>query len=226
MKKQPTRKKTALRRAALLALILLAASVLDLMNLIPRQSVWDMADTRDIQHPKIIETYYDDSLPAARFALQHLVDGDDAMMLCSTGWNLFMGWYDRDWCKVETWDGAPIHAGIRIHSLGELHTADLFGRIDNGYITSLTLTFNAITTPAGQGVVRTPCVIEIPEDAVFRAKNDQKYLLTPIVLPYDLLDVDYPNFQDFRIIGYDHEGKVIADEEVFCQSWSTSSPSA
>ena len=221
MKPILTRKQTALRRLALLLAIFLAASALNLVNLLPRQAVEDMADQQDIEHPVVIRRFYDGTLPVTRFALQYLVEGDDAMMLCTTGYHPLEGWYDRDWCRVETWDGAPVHVGLRIHAQGGKRTAYLFGRIDDASVTALTLRFSQHLFPEGvESFQEVPHVLEVPREAVFRGENGNRYLLAPITLPS--AGEKYPQFADFRILGYDREGKVLADEEVPYQSWSTS----
>ena len=220
MKPILTRKQTALRRLALLLAIFLAASALNLVNLLPRQAVEDMADQQDIEHPVVIRRFYDGTLPVTRFALQYLVEGDDAMMLCTTGYHPLGGWYDRDWCRVETWDGAPVHVGLRIHNQGGKRTAYLFGRIDDASVTALTLRFSQHLFPEGvDSFQEVPHVLEVPREAVFRGENGNRYLLAPITLPS--AGEKYPQFEDFRILGYDREGKVLADEEVPYQSWST-----
>ena len=220
MKPILTRKQTALRRLALLLAIFLAASALNLVNLLPRQAVEDMADQQDIEHPVVIRRFYDGTLPVTRFALQYLVEGDDAMMLCTTGYHPLGGWYDRDWCRVETWDGAPVHVGLRIHNQGGKRTAYLFGRIDDASVTALTLRFSQHLFPEGvESFQEVPHVPEVPREAVFRGENGNRYLLAPITLPS--AGEKYPQFVDFRILGYDREGKVLADEEVPYQSWST-----
>ena len=221
MKPILTRKQTALRRLALLLAIFLAASALNLVNLLPRQAVEDMADQQDIEHPVVIRRFYDGTLPVTRFALQYLVEGDDAMMLCTTGYHPLGGWYDRDWCRVETWDGAPVHVGLRIHNQGGKRTAYLFGRIDDASVTALTLRFSQHLFPEGvESFQEVPHVLEVPREAVFRGENGNRYLLASITLPS--AREKYPQFADFRILGYDREGKVLADEEVPYQSWSTS----
>ena len=222
MKPILTRKQTALRRLALLLAIFLAASALNLVNLLPRQAVEDMADQQDIEHPVVIRRFYDGTLPVTRFALQYLVEGDDAMMLCTTGYHPLGGWYDRDWCRVETWDGAPVHVGLRIHNQGGKRTAYLFGRVDNGHIDRFTLTFTEVTEGEGGTIERVPHSMDLPASALFRGGNDRRYLLTSLDFPW-VEDAPFaPQFEDFRILGYDREGKVLADEEVPYQSWSTS----
>ena len=220
-RKLSTRKRTALRRCGWLAAVVVLASVTGLYRFLPIQAVRVMADLKDIQHPRVVERFYDGSIPVTRFALHYLVDGDDAMMLCTAGYHPLMGWYDRDWCRVETWDGAPVHAGVISHAQGGKRTAYLFGRVDNGYIDRFTLTFTELTEGEGGTIERVPHSMDLPASALFRGGNDRRYLLTALDFPW-VEDAPFaPQFEDFRILGYDHAGDVLADEEVFWRSWSS-----
>lgn len=222
MKKLPNRTRRIAKRLVLLLLTLAVVNGLGVYCVTPWRSVEIIADVCDVESPEKITRFYDPTLPIHRFALKYLVDGEDAMMLCTTAFHPFMGWYDRDWCRVETWDGAPVHAGLASHSQGEKRVMYLFGRVDNGYITEFTLEFNKLVEGKDGSIQRIPCSVEVPASALFRAENDKRYLLTPMELPEDEDARFYPQFQDFRIIGYDYTGKVLADEEVYWQHWSTS----
>lgn len=219
MKTLDTRPKRAVRLARRLFTLLVIATLFCGVNLTPRQAVADIADRVDMKGGNtFITAFYDGTLPITRFSRQYLVDGENAILLCAVSPSI-MGWYDRDWCKVETWDGAPVHAGLRMHTQGGKRTAWLFGRVDHGYIDTLSLHADAIVWEDNthRKVTQT---FEVPRDAIFRGKNDRRYILAPVEIPYD--EEDTIRYRSFRILGYDYSGAVLADEEVNFQSWSTS----
>lgn len=222
MKKIYSRPRRIVKRLVILLLTLMVLNGLGLYRVTPWRGVRAIADLCDVEKPEKITRFYDATLPIHRFALKYLVDGENAMMLCTTAFHPLMGWYDRDYCRVETWDGAPIHAGLASHSQGEKEVMYLFGRVDNGYITEFTLEYNKLVEGKDGGIQRIPCSVEVPASAIFWGENEKRYFLTPMQLPEDADARYYPQLQDFRIIGYDHTGKVLADEEVFRQHWSTS----
>lgn len=217
----PTRSRRALRRLAVLAALLTVLNGLGIYRVTPWRGVEAIADLCDVEQPEKVCRFYDGTLPVYRFALHYLVDGEDAMMLCTTGFHPLMGWYDRDWCRVETWDGAPVHAGVVSHAQGGKRTVYLFGRVDNGYIDRFTLTFTEVTEGEGGTLERVPHSMDLPASALFRGGNDRRYLLTALDFPW-VEDAPFaPQFEDFRILGYDHADNVLADEEVFWRSWSS-----
>ncbi len=134
-----SRKHRALRNCGWIAVLLVLTSVLKLYSFLPVQAVRNMSDARDIENPKVVNTFYDGSLPITRFALWHLVQGDNAMMFCATGWHLLMGWYDRTWATVETWDGTGVYAGVYSHAQDEERVTYFYGRVDAESVESLTL---------------------------------------------------------------------------------------
>lgn len=221
MKKLPTRAKRTMKRLTILLLLLAVVNGLGLYCVTPWRSVRIMADICDVEHPEKITRFYDPTLPIHRFALHYLVDGGNALMLCTPAFHPLAGWYDRDYCAVEAWDGAAVHAGLVSHSQGDAEFMYLFGRIDNGYITAFTLHFHELTEGKDGGIERIQRSVSVPADAIFWGENDKRYLLTPIQLPKSENARYFPQFQDLTLVGYDHTGKVLAEEEVFTQHWST-----
>lgn len=222
MKKLPTRAKRTMKRLAILLVLLAVVNGLGLYCVTPWRSVRIMADICDVEHPEKITRFYDPTLPIHRFALHYLVDGGDALMLCTSAYHPLAGWYDRDYCAVEAWDGAAVHAGLRMHTQGGKRTTYLFGRLDNGYIDSLSIHAAATVWEKDNTThYEVTKVFEVPKEAIFRGKNDKRYILCPV----DGLVADaseYVQYRSFRILGYDYSGAVLADEEVNFQSWSTS----
>lgn len=222
MKTLDTRPKRALRLAGRLFTLLVIAALFCGVNLTPRMAVADIADHVDMKGGNtFITAFYDGTLPITRFSRQYLVDGENAILLCAVSPSV-MGWYDRDWCKAETWDGAPVHAGLRMHTQGGKRTAWLFGRVDNGYIDSLSIHAAATVWEKDNTThYEVTKVFEVPKEAIFRGKNDKRYILCPV----DGLVADaseYVQYRSFRVLGYDYSGAVLADEEVSFRSWSTS----
>ena len=218
-----TRKQTALRRLNQLFTVVLIVAVYCGANLGPRQAARDIAEHLDMEENKaFIECVYDPSLPETKTALRYLVDNGQAMMLCTVKWDLFMGWYDWDWCKVETWEDAPLHAGLLSHRSDDQFLHYLFARMDDERIAEVALCFDRFSYSAdGTLIGKTRSSISIPKDAIFRSENGGRYLLTSVT---DALPMDPYNtvrYQEIHLLGYDRAGTVIADEEVRWASWSS-----
>ena len=218
-----TRKQTALRRLGQLLTVVTIVTVYSGASLFPRQAVGDIAEHLDMEKYKdFIECVYDPSLPETKTALRYLVDNGQAMMLCTVKWDLFMGWYDWDWCKVETWEDAPLHAGLLSHRSDDQFLHYLFARMDDERIAEVALRFDRFSYSAdGTLIGKTRSSISIPKDAIFRSENGGRYLLTSVT---DALPMDPYNtvrYQEIHLLGYDRAGTVIADEEVRWASWSS-----
>ena len=211
-RKMSTRKRTALRRCGWLAAVVVLASVTGLYLFLPIQAVRVMADLKDIQHPRVVERFYDGSIPATRFALHYLVDGDDAMMLCTAGYHPLMGWYDRGWCKAETWDGSALHGGIYTHCQGEREMSWLFGRVDDGTIGNLTL--ERTVEPLG-GTPYTEAW-SIPREDLLE-KNGKRYIL--MKLDGAEWEKEQESWITWRLTGRTGGGQIVT-AELARQSWS------
>lgn len=211
-RKTPTRKRTALRRCGWLAAVVVLASATRLYRFLPIQAVYMMADLKDIQHPQVVERFYDGSIPVSRFALHYLVDGDDAMMLCTAGYHPLVGWYDRGWCKAETWDGGALHGGIYIHTQGEQGMCWLFGRVDDGAIQNLTL---ERTVEPLEGEPYTEVWNIPPEDLL--EKNGKRYILTKLaMMEWDMTEEARVTW---RLTGRTGGGQAVT-AEIAQQGWS------
>lgn len=138
-KKLLSRKKRALRNSAYLMVVLVLASALQIYRFLPVQAVRTIAEMEDVERPKVIRTFYDGSIPITRFALHHLVQGENSLMFCTTGWHLLMGWYDRAYATVETWDGSGVYGGVFGHGQDGESMIYFYGQVDAETVESLTL---------------------------------------------------------------------------------------
>lgn len=207
----PTRKRIALRRCGWLAALVVLASVTGIYRFLPIQAVYMMADLIDIQHPQVVERFYDGSLPVTRFAAHYLVDGDDAMMLCVAGYHPLIGWYDRAWAKAETWDDAALHGGIYIHSQGDKRVCWLYGRVDNDTIQRLTLE-RTVKHHEEEGYTE---AWNIPTEDIFE-KGGKRYILMKLDME-SMWDVG----NTVHLIGYTSGGQIVKSSEIQARSWST-----
>ncbi len=208
--KQSSRKRTALRRCAILAAVVVLASAGNLYNFLPIQAVWDMADGNDIEHPRVVRRFYDGTLPVTRFALHYLVEGDHAVMLCVAGYHPLMGWYDRSYAKVETWDGTGLYAEVYGHRQGEAETAYLFGRVDDPAVRHLFLRI----TENVHGENPSTRTVEIPAADIWE-RDGARYVLTK------LEDVSVGAYSAFEVLGFDEAGLPVTAVEAQQHTWST-----
>ena len=220
-KKVRTRKQTALRRLGQLFTVVVIVALYSGANLGPRQAAGDIAQHLDMEENKdFIECVYDPTLPETKTALRYLVDSDHAMMLCTVKWDLFMGWYDWDWCKAETWEDAPLHAGLLSHEKDGQALHYLFARIEDERIAEVSLFFDRFSyTEDGTYIGKARSGISLPKDAIFRAENGRRYLLASVTEALPMDPYDTVRYQEIHLLGYDRSGTVIVDEEVYWSSW-------
>ena len=212
-KKNIGRKGRALRSLGWLLVIAALASALKLYCFLPIQAIRNMADTQDVENPRVVERFYDGTLPVTRTALHYLVDGDRSMMLCVTGYNVFMGWYDRSFVPVETWDDNEIHAGLYIHQQDERRVVYLFGKIEDESIVRLTM--EGFSTPEFED--RVAYSAEIPPEDIFE-KDGERYFISKL----DGEVLELPQFlYDVSLTGFDLDGNAVSTVEVLAHSWST-----
>ena len=210
-KKNLGRKGRALRSLGWLLVIAALASALKLYCFLPIQAIRNMADTQDVENPRVIDCFYDGTLPITRTALHYLVDGDRSMMLCVTGFNVFMGWYDRSFVPVETWDGSGLYARLYIHQQDERRVAYLFGKIEDRSIAHIIL--NGFSVP--EGAENVSYRGEIPAEDIFE-KDGERYFVTQL----DAADLPEYVYEGF-ITGYDRNGNAIKTVKALVHSWSS-----
>lgn len=221
MRKYRSRKEKALRRAAVIALLIAALCATNAMNFLPRQAVRDAADSQNMGEFTVIRSFYDGKLRCYRMARQYMVESADALLLCAVGFDPLMGWYDRDWCAVSTDDGNGIHMGYRGHQQGEAYSGYFFGRLDDEDIAHVAIWLEGEAVSwAVFGVEDTAL-----EDAIFRGENGKRYLLCDLAaLSASGVEVDREEmlYHNMTARAFDNDGKLLAEEEVHWHDWGTS----
>lgn len=212
-KKNLTRKGRVLRLGAGLAVVVLLTSWLDLYDFLPIQTIRGTADAQDIEKPKVIETFCDGSMPGTRISLCHLVQGTDALMFCTTGYNPFVGWYERSWSVVETWEETGLYGGVCSQRKGDEQTVWLFGKIEDEAVKHLALVGNVQYGLGAETTYRA----EIREEDVFE-KDGQRYFLSK--LP-DFPRTDTIYVYDARLIGWDEEGETVKSVKAPVRIWGS-----
>ena len=210
--KCPDRKRRALHRCAWLVVILVILSVTRLISPLPWMAIRQMADKCDVESPNVVDWFYDGSLPVTRFALHALVDGENSMMLGVTGFHLLMGWYDRTYVAVETWDGSGLYAGVYQHSQQDRTASYLFGRIDDPSIKTLRLAKTIMNEETWEEYRQE---VPLPEQYVME-RGGKRYILVKL----DALQND-AYCRGFELTGYDAEGDAVITMEPHWQTWST-----
>lgn len=220
MKKYRGRKEKALRRAAVIALLIAALCATNAVNFLPRQAVRDVADKQNLTEPEVIRSFYDNKLKVYRVARQYFVESGEGIMLCAVGFDPLMGWYDRDWCTVGTNDGNSLHIGYRGHQQGDAYSGYFFGRLDNEDIAHVAIWLEGEAVSwAVFGVEDTAL-----EDAIFRGENGKRYLLCDLAaLSASGVEVDREEvlYHTMTARAFDKEGNLLAEEEVHWHDWGT-----
>lgn len=207
------RKKKALQRALLIAVLVTMLVLTNAVNFLPGQAMQDIADMQNIAELEVIRGFYDNKLKTYRFARQYLVEGDRAVMLCTVGFSPLMGWYDRDWSTVGTNDGNSLHLAYRGHQQGEAYSGYFFGRLDDEKIASVKLRWRD-----GESEDERWCEETFANDAFFRGENGKRYLLYEA--PFGAEDARW--MQEVTACAYDHAGTLLTEEEVIWYDWGTS----
>ena len=208
------RKKRALRNCAWLAVIVVLASVFQIYRFTPGQAVRLMAEIEDVENPKIVHSFYDGSLPITRFAVHHLVQGDRSLMLCGTGWHLLMGWYDRAWATVETWDDAGVYGGIFGHKQDEKSMTYFYGRVDAESVESMTLEVDFTYWDGNDEHVRYMRYEFGPED--FFEENGALYICRKLQA-----EEGWEWFNEPKVTCVTGDGRTLTAKDVGWRSWST-----
>ena len=221
MRKYRSRKEKALRRAAVIALLIAALCATNAMNFLPRQAVRDAADSQNMGEFTVIRSFYDGKLRCYRMARQYMVESADALLLCAVGFDPLMGWYDRDWCAVGTSDGNGLHIGYRGHQQGDAYSGYFFGRLDDEDIAHVAIWLE------GEAVSWVVFGVEDTalEDAIFRGENGKRYLLCDLAaLSASGVEVDREEmlYHNMTARAFGKDGKLLAEEEVHWQSWGSS----
>lgn len=215
MKPYRSRKKKALHRALVLAALILALSLTNAMNFLPRQALRDIMDKQNVSEMEVVRSFYDNKLKVYRLARQYLVEGKEAVVLCAVGFDPLMGWYDRDWCAVSTDDGNGIHMGYRGHQQGDAYSGYFFGRLDDEAIASVKLRWRDAGDDNGERWREKT----LDEDAFFRGENGKRYILREAD-SFDATNTRW--FHGMTAYAYDEAGKLLAEEEVHWHDWGTS----
>ena len=220
MKKYRGRKEKALRRAAVIALLIAVLCATNAVNFLPRQAVRDIADKQNLTEPEVIRSFYDNKLKVYRVARQYFAESREGIMLCAVGFDPLMGWYDRDWCTVGTNDGNSLHIGYRGHQQGDAYSGYFFGRLDNEDIAHVAIWLEGEAVSwAVFGVEDTAL-----EDAIFRGENGKRYLLCDLAaLSASGVEVDREEvlYHTMTARAFDKEGNLLAEEEVHWHDWGT-----
>lgn len=213
-KKLRSRKKRALRNCVWLIVILVLASVFRIYQFFPGQAIHFMAEREDVENPKVIHSFYDGSLPITRFAVHHLVQGDNSLMFCGTGWHLLMGWYDRAWAAVETWDGTGVYGGIFEHKQDEKSMTYFYGRVDAESVESMALEVDFTYWDGNDEHVRHMLYEFGPED--FFEEDGALYICKKLQA-----DEGWEWFSDPTVTCVTGDSRTLITEDIGWRSWST-----
>ncbi len=213
MKKYRTRKEKFFRLAGMTLLLAVLLSVTNAMNFLPGQAIRDMAETQNISEPRVIRSFYTDKLKTYRFARQYLVEGKEGLMLCAVGYDLLMGWYDRDWCAVNTAGDDPVYLGYRGHGQGESYVAHAFGRVDDKSVAR-------IVFRCRMGVEEERYRNwEVPQEAFF-SENGRRYFLAETDA-FDQRAQEDLALHSMEALVYDESGKLLTEAEVRWHDWGS-----
>ncbi len=200
-KKLPDRKHRALQRCAVLAgaLVLLAAA--GLYPILPQQAMAEQAGWNDVQHPKVVRWFHDQTLQMGWNGVCYLAEGGNGLLLGAAGFDPLHGWQSRGISgRAGTWDGTGLYGGVAAMDWDGREVRCLFGRVDAPEISALEVKITE-TDPFLQ--TETTHTADVPEESLFTA-NGQRYVL--YIWPYQ----EPKNCEtSFRLAGVSEAGETL-----------------
>ena len=137
-KREYTRKRKALRRTAILVVMLVLASSVGLYGFSPAQGRHYNEESHHTGRTQLVQRLYNPSLKGTRLALFDLTKNENVLMLHYICWHPLVGWMDGGAGVVECGSDEPLYCGT--YFLADKDSEILlfvFGRVDEARIASL-----------------------------------------------------------------------------------------
>lgn len=214
-KRLHTRRRRALRRLVLAAVLLLLTNhLLGVGLLLPIQAVrqegehWGTGRTWTVERKRV---------PVLRQThLFYLTENDRAVLLGDT-YLSFLGWETMFGCAVDCTDPAPIHAGYHCIAGTEAEVGCYFGRIDDPAIETITISIQEETYDQGQAV-RTELRRLTVEREEFLTRGERTFFWT---FEAPAPERDPEQILCPVVIACDREGAVIAEFDIEQSTFSS-----
>ena len=223
MKKKfnPTRKRKALRRSIIAALLILTAIFVSPFNFLPSQSLRLQEDDRLTGRTHITRYMLKLPMRPGAIVLATLSENENAVVWCMHKYNLFMGWYPSSGTEADCSGDAPAFAADCWISRSETdeHGAVFIGRVTDDRIASVEIVARVLA----------PAYLQPQEDVIFARQDGFDRTDGPETFCIYAEDAEHSYMlPDETLCGiepmircYDAAGGMIYSAEMN-QSWSTS----
>jgi len=137
-KREYTRKRKALRRTAILVVMIVLASSVGLYGFSPAQGRHYNEESHHTGRTQLVQRLYNPSLIGTRMALFDLTKNENVLMLHYIRWHPLVGWMDSGAAVVDCGSDEPLYCGTYfLSSKDSDNLSFVFGRVDEPRIVSL-----------------------------------------------------------------------------------------
>ena len=204
--KMPTRRRRAIRRVALAAvLLLLIQHCLNVGNLLPMQAIYQVGQREGIgwswpvQRMAVPEIY--------RTHLVYLTENENAVMLADTYLSI-LGWMANYGLTLDCTTREPLYAGYRTLVRGETVVTCYFGRIDRDDIASIAICIQEEIYRQNQVIRREVRRLTVEQEDLL-TRDGHRFFLLREVAEWDAERVLRP-----VIFAYGADGTVLLEQEI------------
>ena len=209
-----TRKRTAIRRAAiLLAVILLINHIMHLGLLFPIQTVWQQEERAGVSHTRVVERSWAREIHKTHIAF--LSENDEATLFSSCNLTLY-GWMANFHVALDCTGEEPLYAGASYMSRDENRAWYFVGRVDDPTIQRVEISlcseeYDSMSHAYVGEEVRRITGIELEE------QSGRRYFLVKYTEGWD--DEIHSSPRPV-VIGYDSGGNEVTRMEI--EEWNSS----
>ena len=203
----PTRRRRAIRRVALAAvLLILMQHCLSVGNLLPIQAVYKTGQRQGIGWSWPIQRM---AVPEIdRTHLLYLTGNENAVMLADTNLSI-LGWSAHYGLALDCTGGDPLYAGYRSLMKGQTAVTCYFGRIDRDDIASIAISIQEETYRQSQVIHREVRRLTAEQEDLLTRDGHRYFLLKEVDPEWDVERILRP-----VILAYGADGTVLLEQEI------------
>lgn len=205
--KLPTRRRRAIQRVALAAvLLLLIQHCLSVGNLLPIQAIYQVGQHQGIGWSWPVQRMAVPEIDRTR--LLYLTENENAVMLADTALS-FLGWSAYYGLALDCTTGEPMYAGYRSLMKGQTAVTCYFGRIDQDDIASVAISIQEETYRQGQVIRREVLRLTAGQEDLLTRDGRRFFLLQEVEPERDVERILRP-----VVLAYDADGAMLLEQEI------------
>ena len=218
-KKERTRKQKALRRLALLLIMMVFASAAGLYGFFPAQGRLYNEETHHTGRTQLVQRLYDPSIKATKMALFDLTKNKNVTMLHCVRWHPLVGWMDSSAAVIDCSSDAPLYSGsFFLSDNGSEILLFVFGRVDEPSIVSIKISLQKSSyLQEEQREIWTEYKSYTLAAQNWKVKDGARYFVESI----DMQKEDRDSPTRIMISAYDENGIELSSGEVTQYTWTS-----